>query len=469
MAAQELLDRKMARKSLIAFTNYTLSEYRAADHHKQIADKLEAVERGEIDRLMIFMPPRHGKSELASRRFPAWYLGKHPGNQVITACYNSDLAGDFGREVRNIVDTRDYGNLFHVKLADDSRAANRWHTDGNGAYISAGVGTAITGRGAHIALIDDPFKDRAEADSEITRDKVYNWYTSTLYTRLMPNGAIVLIQTRWHDDDLAGRLLQDMENGGDQWEILNLPAIDKGKALWPEWYPTKRLKRIKRAIGERDWNALYQQSPIADDGDYFKREWFQWYDDPPKHLNIYGASDYAVTEDGGDWTEHGVAGVDANDDLYLLDWWRDQTAADKWIETQLDLIRLHKPIIWTGESGPIRRSIEPFLVKRMRERKDYCRLEWMASVRDKPTRARSFQARCSQRKVFLPNKPWAHELLNQLLRFPVGVVDDGVDVCSIFGRMLDQTNAAHIPGERPEQELDAWGRKFRDNKSWKTS
>lgn len=155
------------------------------------------------------MPPRHGKSELASRRFPAWYLGRHPDKQIIAASYNSELASDFGREVRNIVASPEYSKLFAVSLAQDSKAANRWHTDKGGMYVAAGVGTAITGRGAHIGLIDDPFKDQEEADSEVIRDKVYNWYTSTFYTRLMPGGGIALIQTRWHDDDLAGRLLND--------------------------------------------------------------------------------------------------------------------------------------------------------------------------------------------------------------------------------------------------------------------
>ena len=158
---------------------------------------------------MIFMPPRHGKSELASKRFPAWCLGRDPKRQIIAASYNSDLANDFGRNVRNLVAEPEFGQVFpNVSLAPDSQAANRMNTNHKGAYVAAGVGTAVTGRGAHIALIDDPFKDREEADSERRRDLVWDWYRSTLYTRLMPGGAIVLIQTRWHEDDLAGRILE---------------------------------------------------------------------------------------------------------------------------------------------------------------------------------------------------------------------------------------------------------------------
>jgi predicted phage terminase large subunit-like protein len=186
--------RLLAKQGLIAFTEYTFPQYRTAEHHRLIAEKLEAVERGEIDRLLICMPPRHGKSELATKRFPAYALGRDPARQVIQASYNSDLATDFGRQVRNIVATQRYQNVFGTELAPDSKAANRWNTSGGGAYVAAGVGTAVTGRGAHILIIDDPLKDREEAESENRREMIWNWYTSTAYTRLMKGGAIVLIQ-----------------------------------------------------------------------------------------------------------------------------------------------------------------------------------------------------------------------------------------------------------------------------------
>ncbi len=252
-AARELLSRREARKALLRFTEYTLPNYIAANHHTLIADKLEALERGDIDRLMINMPPRHGKSELASRRFPAWFLGRNPDKSVIAASYNSDLATDFGRQVRNIVACTGYSKLFETRLAEDSRAANRWNTDDGGTYVAAGVGTAITGRGADILLIDDPLKDREEADSELQRQKIWDWYTSTAYTRLAPNGRIVVIQTRWHEDDLSGRLLEESKKGGDAWDVLELPAInDDGEALWPEFYPLKVLERYRAVLPSRD-------------------------------------------------------------------------------------------------------------------------------------------------------------------------------------------------------------------------
>jgi len=397
------------------------------------------VARGEIKRLMICMPPRHGKSELASRRFPAWYLGQKPQGQIIAASYNSDLANDFGREVRNIVASPEYGKLFKAQLAQDSKAANRWHTDDGGMYVAAGVGTAITGRGADVLLIDDPFKDRQEADSELKRKSVWDWYTSTAYTRLMPGGAIIVINTRWHDDDLSGRLLAEQETGGDEWDVLSLPAINtKGEALWPEWYALDRLEQIRSVLPARDWNALYQQNPIPDDGDYFKAGWFTDYEELPDKLAVYGASDYAVTDGGGDWTEHGVFGVDFNKNVYVLDWWRGQTASDVWIESKCDLVIKHKPECWFGEAGPIRRSIEPFMMSRMTQRNAFCRVEWLSSVNDKPARARSIQAMASMGKVFFPkNAAWKGEVLGQLLRFPAGKHDDAVDVFGLIGRGLE--------------------------------
>ncbi len=463
IAAAELLRRMDATDRLIPFTEYTLPTYSPAPHHTLIAERLEAVERGEIDRLMIFMPPRHGKSELGSRRFPAWYLGRNPDKSIIAASYNSDLATDFGREVRNIVSGPEYRSVFNTTLAVDSKAANRWHTDVGGIYVAAGVGTAVTGRGADVLLIDDPVKDREEADSEIKRQRVWDWYTSTAYTRLAPGGAIVVIQTRWNEDDLSGRLLESQGAGGDQWEVLDLPAIDtQGNALWPARYDIGALERIRTAIGPRDWTALYQQRPAPEEGIYFRREWIQFYDTVPEPLHKYGASDYAVTDGGGDWTVHGVAGVDADDNLYLLDWWREQTDSNVWIEAVIDLIARHKPLQWAEENGQIIKSVGPFLTRRMNERRVYCAREQYASAADKPTRARSFQARMSMGKVWLPRPeraPWVANLMSELLTFPAGKNDDQVDVLSLFGRILDSMVGAHGKGAGPDKR-DRWDKAF---------
>lgn len=474
-AATELLARRRARESLIDFTCYTKPDFLVGSHHHQIAQALESVERGECDRLMIFAPPRHTKSELASRRFPAWYLGRHPANQLICATYSGDFALDFGREVRGIVQSEEYGNLFpHVSLADDSRAANRWHTNQGGVSVYVGVGGPITGRGAHIALIDDPFKNREEADSEVRRETVWRWYTSTLRTRLMPGGAIVLILTRWHDDDLAGRLLEQQR---DQWKVVELQAVaNEGKpnesALWPEWYGLDDLKRIKNDIGPRDWSALYQQRPQPETGTYFQREWFHWYDEKPKHLHIYICSDYAVTDSGGDYTEHGVFGIDPDGNIYLLDWWSGQTSSDVWIESLLDLVARHKPFAVFGETGVIRKSVEPYLTRRSRERKVFARFEWITRTGDKAAMARGFQARAASGKVYLPtNQTWAQDVLTQLLAFPSGKYDDKLDVCALLGMALDQAHPAIAPIEKQKKRRDVYALDYDDENdgNWRTA
>ena len=438
-----------------------------AHHHGIICTALEAVERGECNRLMIFCPPRHTKSELASRRFPSWYIGRHPDRQIIAASYNGDLASDFGRDVRNIIDSPEYSQLFpDCELAADSRAANRWNTDVGGAYVAAGVGTAITGRGAHLALIDDPVKDRSDADSQTVRDHTWNWYTNVLYTRLMPDAAIVLIMTRWHEDDLAGRLLEQQDEGGEAWEVINLPALgegndwrEEGEALWPAWYPVETLATTRNVLtmsdGPRAWDALYQQRPSAEAGVFFKREWLRWYETVPRDLQIYAASDYAVTGSGGDWTVHGVIGLDVDDNIYVLDWWREQATSDVWVESAIDMMAKWSPIRWAEERGQIEKGVGPFLAKRMQERRVYVIREGLTSASDKAPRARSIQGRMSMGKVFFPKKqPWCEELVNELMRFrgEGHEVDDQVDVLGMFGRLLESMYGA--ASALPERNTD---------------
>jgi predicted phage terminase large subunit-like protein len=411
---------------------------------------------------MIFMPPRHGKSELASKRFPAWCLGRNPKRQIIAASYNSDLANDFGRNVRNIIAEPEFGQVFTgVTLAPDSQAANRMNTNHGGTYVAAGVGTAVTGRGADIALIDDPFKDREEADSERRRETVWDWYRSTLYTRLMPGGSIVLIQTRWHEDDLAGRLLEQ-ERG--QWDVLELPALHPERgALWPEWYDETALLRIKDTIGPREWSALYQQQPQPDEGTFFQRDWFKTWEVLPA-LRYYGTSDYAVTDGGGDYTVHRVWGVDTAGAIYRVDGWKGQTTSDVWIERKLDLIAKYKPLAWFGEGGVIQKAIEPMLMRRMGERKVFCRLEWLPSVADKPTRDRSFQAMAASGRVYF--EPQAD--LSEFLVFPAGKHDDDVDTASLIGRAIDQAHPAIVKTQTNRLRRDGYWPSEKADNDWMT-
>ena len=457
-----------ARQSLLAFTELTNPLYQTAAHHRLIASKLEAIERGEIDRLMIFMPPRHGKSELASVRFPAWYLGRNPNKQIITASYAHKLAAKFGRQVRNLIATREYQQVFPgVTLAEDSTAKDLFNTNAGGVYMATGVDGSVTGSGGDLVSIDDPVKGRQEADSETIQETAWDWYRGDLYTRLMPGARIVVTQTRWNEADLAGRILESegrVEDGG-QWHVLDLPAINAaGDALWPEWYPLPTLDRIKAAIGPRDFSALYQQQPQPDDGTFFKREWLKQWERKPQ-LRYYGSSDYAVTDGGGDYTVHRVWGIDEAGDVYRVDGWRGQTASDEWIERKLDLIAKHKPLCWFGEGGVIQKAVEPMLKRRMRERNVHCRLEWLPSVADKPTRARSFQAMAATGRVHM--EPGAD--LSEYLVFPAGKHDDEVDVASLIGRAIDQAHPAIVKAAADKKPRDRYERKYgeKEGLDWK--
>lgn len=438
---------------LSAYSAYQWPQYQDAPHHRLICRKLEAVERGEIPRLIIEVPPRHGKSMLASENFPAWYLGRNPDHYVIAATYAQDLADDFGRKVRNQIQDASFGLVFPgVALRADSQSSKRFAvtsgqdtftTNRDGAYYAVGVGGPLTGRGAHLLLIDDPVKNREEAESEIIRKKTKEWYTSTAYTRLMPGGRIVIIQTRWHEDDLAGWL--EREHSHEGWDIVKLPAINpNGEPLWPEQYDIPALEGIKRAIGPRDWSALYQQQPSPETGDYFRAEWIRSCESLPelRNLKVYGGSDYAVTADGGDYTVHVVIGLDPDNRMYLLDMWRGQQASDKWVEAFCDLVLKWQPIGWAEETGQIKSGVGPFIVKRMIERRALVYREAFPTRGDKAIRAQSIRGRMAMDGLYIQkDAPFRTDLITELMSFPVGVHDDQADALGLVGQLMDRMQA----------------------------
>jgi predicted phage terminase large subunit-like protein len=413
--------------------------------------ELEAVERGETARLMVLMPPGSAKSTYASVLFPPWFMGRNSQSAVLGVSNTTDLAERFSRRVRNIVALREFSNVFEANgVSADSAAEGNWETIKGGEFFAAGMGSAIAGRRADLGLIDDPIKTRQEADSERIRQTQWDWYINDFLTRLKPGARQILIQTRWHEDDLGGRIL---EREAARWRVVKLPMLaiandplgrEHGERLWPEWFTDEMITTAR--ADTRSWNALYQQEPVPDEGDYFKRDNFDEYDSAPDRLHIYGASDYAVTEGGGDFTEHGVFGIDFSGKPYVLDWWRGQTQSDKWIEAQCDLIKLWKPLVWFGEAGPIRRAIEPFLMRRITERAAYCRLEWLPSISDKEIRARSIQALSHVKVMSFPKQaPWKADVMKQILQFPSGKYDDAVDVLSLIGRGLEYVTPARKP------------------------
>lgn len=440
-----------AEESLIAFTEWSFSRYRTAKHHRLIAAHLERVEKGEIDRLILHVPPRHGKSELASVRFPAWYLGRHPDKQMISVSAEAGLAGDFGRQVRNLINSREYRAVFNTQLAEDSQARGKWHTKAGGFYYAIGVGGSVLGRGGDIILIDDPFASMEDAQSELQRKKVWDWYTGTAYNRLQPGAAIVVINHRMHEEDLSGMLLAQQAAGGDKWTVIELPAINEAnEALWPEAYPIEALERIRNNTLPRFWSALYQQRPAPEEGTFFQREWLRPYTKPPARdtLKVFGASDYAMTADGGDYTVHVVIGVDIEDNIWLLDLWRRQSDPKDWVEALCDLIIEWKPIAWAEEQVQITSGIGPYLESRQRVRRAWCAREQFPTRGDKSFRAQSIRGRMALDGLHVPtNAPWWPEVERELLSFPAGKHDDAVDSLGLAGQLLDLM----LPPKGPEK------------------
>lgn len=422
----EALAATAARDRLLAYAVGLNPQYRTPPHIRMLASKLEAVERGEISRLAVFMPPRHGKSNLASEIFPAWYLGRRPDEQVMFTTYGQDLADGFGRKVRNAVaDPRHVRSFPDSVLADDSQSAKKFNTTKGGVYYAVGAGGAVTGRGADLLLIDDPLKNREEADSKLIRDKLWDWYASTAYTRLMPGGAVVLIQTRWHEDDLAGRVLRQ-----DGWDVLNLPALAEdndalsrlpGTALWPEQYNEAALQSIRATIGEREFAALYQQRPAPLEGALFRRQWIGRQRVPRAGVHIAMGVDLALSlKQGADYTAIVVIARDEFGKLYVLDAARDR--AD--FPTALHMIR-EMYAKWKPARINIEQVAYQAVVVQELLRTTTLPIKGVTPDRDKVTRATAIALRYEQGLVHHADLPSWFE--DELLAFPQSEHDDAVD------------------------------------------
>lgn len=490
-AAKLLADRILARRRLLHFTKLTHPRYSAGWVHDDICRRLERFSRevaeGKSPRLMLLMPPRQGKSELASIRFPAWHLGQYPHHELINVGYNLDLPMGFSRKVREVFRDPQYQAIFPDAVLDpDSQSVEKWNTTKGGGFTAAGRGGGITGKGAHILIIDDPIKDQEEADSALVREKLWDWYQSTAYTRLAPGGGVLVIQTWWSDDDLAGRLQQAMAligkegapEGIDDFEIIRYPALSthyeyrddvdpsnpgpiirtdepidvanpplgyskhltllrpKDFCLHEDRYPTEALKRIRANLQPRIWSALYQQNPVPDEGMYFRKEYFRYQRQlpSPAGLRIYTAWDFAIGEkQQNDWTVGATILQDEMDQLYVLEIFRMKGDSFQIVEAMLDVATRWGSMPGTGyligaEDGQIWRAIEPLFKKRMVERRQYIPYEVLRPMTDKMARARPLQGRMQQGRVIFPEEAaWRAQAEQELLRFPAGVHDDVVD------------------------------------------
>lgn len=471
----------LARRQLIPFAelmmpdptdpmNPELSRYQAAKHHRAIAAALEEVEKGNWLRLIIDCPPRHGKSQLATRFLPPWFIGRDPYRNIIVATYGDDFAEDFGREVREYMQSDVYREIFpNVQLAYGSRAADRLKTSAGGNLFFVGRKGRTTGRGADLILIDDPIKDDEEARSPTVRDKVWNWFLRTVSTRLMTvSGRIVIIMTRWHEDDPVGRLT-DPNNPyynakeAAKWRIVHLPALAEeddplgrkpGEALWPERFTREYLEAM-RSLDPVGFSALYQGRPTPEQGDFFKAEYIRTYQprELPQNLRYYAASDHAVGDkQRHDFTVLLVVGVDEQDQIWLIDCWWNRAQTDVVAEAMIDFMQKYPIQMWWAESGHISKSIGPFLRKRMKERKVFCAIDEQPANVDKRVRAQSIQGRMAMGMVLFPRfAPWFAKAKSELLSFDGGTHDDFVDALSHIGMGLSKQFKAKKPKPRSQE------------------
>jgi predicted phage terminase large subunit-like protein len=422
-----------ARTDLAIYASLMWPPFELARHHKLLVEELERVERGEVDRLMIFMPPRHGKSLLASTLFPAWYLGRSPGRSIIASSYGQELASDFGRRTRNFVADPMHRAIFpECVIADDSSAVHRFNLSAGGAYYAVGAGGPITGRGANLLLIDDPIKGREQAYSAAERRSLQQWYESVAYTRLQPAGAIVLIQTRWHQDDLAGWLLR--EHASENWRVISLPAIAEpgdllgraeGSALWPAKFPLPVLERIREAIGSTAWIAQYQQRPAPEEGAIFRRDWFLSYPatKPPECSQRIISLDTAFkTGESNDFSVIQVWGQ-TKTGYALLSQWRERAEFGDLTRKAVALGEQCSPQYVLIEDAASGQS----LIQMMRSETRLPILP-VKALGDKVSRAHAVSPLVESGRVFIPDSAsWLRDFLDEVTSFPAAPHDDQVD------------------------------------------
>lgn len=451
---------------------YAPIETPMAAHHELLVSKLEAVERGEIRRLMVFMPPGSAKSSYASVVFPAWFMGRKKRRNVIVATYASSLARKIGRRIRSIVRQPVYSEVFATSLAADQSAADEWALDNGNEFMGGGILSGITGNRADGMIIDDPVKGRQDADSPTIQERTKAEYDDSIKTRLKPFGFVVLIQTRWSENDLAGQILPDSWDGesgqvmcrdGLVWEVLCIPAEagesdplgrKPGEMLWPEWFGQDPDFWTSARSNRRTWSALYQQRPSPDVGTFFERSWFRRYrmGDEPRHLRKYLTSDHAPTDgEDSDPNVCRVWGVDAKNDVYMLDGFNAVQKMDKTASRIIGLIQKHEPFAWFPEDDNNFKSAAPFIIQQMKASSVRTRIEPISPHgSDKAAKAQSFQGMAALGMVWIPEGPEGDAIIDELVKFPAAKHDEEVDCAGIMGRAIAMAHPAIVPPEAKE-------------------
>ncbi len=456
-----------AKESFMEYIRYIWPGFIEGDHHRLIAEKLTRVAKGELKRLIVNMPPRHTKSEFASIYFPSWAMGLKPDMKIMQTTHTADLSINFGRKVRNLMDSDEYSKIFgEVSLASDSKSAGKWQTNRGGEYFAAGVGGAIAGRGADLLIIDDPHSEQ-DAMSINLLDSCYEWYTSGPRQRLQPGGAIVIVMTRWNTADLTGRLLnRQTESHSDQWEVVELPAIfeDSGNVLWPEFWKKEELESVKASIPVSKWNAQYQQNPTSEEGAIIKRDWWQlWeHDEPPScHYVIQSydtafskkeTADYSAITTWGVFKPHEGGG----DAIVLLDAQKGRwdfpelksIAQEQYSEYQPDMVLIEAQASGTPLTHELRAMGIPVVNYRP------------SRGNDKMSRVHAVSPVFEAGMVWAPDRVFADEVIEECAAFPFAPHDDYVDTTTQAILRFRQGNFINLYSDEDEEEV------YRDKRAY---
>ena len=462
---QRLETREQAQKYFLPYAKHVYDGFIEGRHHRIIAEKLERIASGELKRLIVNMPPRHSKSEFASFLMPSWFLGRNPKLKIIQATMNTELAVRFGRKVRDLIADPIYKDVFpNTDLKPDSQAAGRWETSAGGEYFAAGVGAAMTGRGADLLIIDDPHSEQ-DALSSTAYDNAYEWYTSGPRQRLQPGGTIITVQTRWSKKDITGRLLQAQAKDmmADQWEVVEFPAImPSGEPLWPEFWAKDELLKVKASLSPGKWNAQWQQDPTSDDVAMVKREWWQTWEkeEIPRLEYVIQSYDTAYSKkETADYTAITTWGVfqpheDGDQHLILLD-----AKKDRWNFPELKSVAIEENEYWepdlilieakasgTPLADELRLLNLPVGTYSPGRRKG-------GGGMDKTTRMHMVSPLFESGKIWCPDEKFADEVKEEVASFPNGEHDDFCDSMTMALMRFRQGGFITLDGE----EVEDWG------------
>jgi predicted phage terminase large subunit-like protein len=465
-------ENKAAQDDLIAFCKKMMPEFIVGEHHRLLADILMSLEAGDKDRVCVNMPPRHGKSQLVSIFFPAWVLGRDPTKKVMMVSHTTDLAVDFGRKVRNLIATDAYKDVFPVtELAKDSKSAGRWNTNLGGEYYACGIGSALAGRGADLLLIDDPHSEQDVINGNFgVFEKAYEWFTFGARTRLMPGGSVAIIQTRWHMDDLTGRVTKDMSNNArsDQYEVVEFPAILEvkdnktgkyvEKPLWPEFFDLEALLRTKASMPNFQWNAQYQQQPTAEEASIVKREWWNIWDSdsaPSCEYIIMSLDAAAESHNRADYTALTTWGIFLNEEtaaynIILLNSIKKrlefpelkQLAIEEYTDWEPDAFIVEKKSAGTALYQEMRRMGLPVA--------EYTPHRGSG---DKLARLNAVADIVASGLCWVPPTRWAEEVIEEIAGFPFMSNDDLVDSTVMALMRFRQGGFIRLPTDEPESTV----------------